>query len=119
MQCERSWRRQPRTAPLYVLNVPDDTNPTALITTSAPRPLVMAVPYVHTHHRNKKLCYRRRTSQSESCQLYKQMYNNSTTNRSNGVRGLQLINVNVNVSVNVEFKVTLHEQVHCRRTLQY
>jgi len=63
MQCERSWRPQPRTAPLYVLNVPDDTNPTALITTSAP-PLVMAVPYVHTHHRNKKLCYRRRTSRS-------------------------------------------------------
>ena len=26
---------------------------------------------------------------------------------------------NVNVSVNVEFKVTLHEQVRCRGTLQY
>jgi len=27
--------------------------------------------------------------------------------------------VNVNVNVNVEFKVTLHEQVLCRSTLQY
>ena len=26
---------------------------------------------------------------------------------------------NVNVNVNVEFKVTLHEQVRCRGTLQY
>jgi len=28
-------------------------------------------------------------------------------------------NHNVNVNVNVEFKVTLHEQVRCRGTLQY
>jgi len=30
-----------------------------------------------------------------------------------------MTNVNVNVNVNVEFKVTLHEQVRCRGTLQY
>jgi len=50
---------------------------------------------------------------NEQCQT------TENTNKCTGGRALSRTYVNLNVNVNVEFKVTLHEQVRCRGTLQY